>query len=121
VVKDSNTSQQPLRSKSVGLLEQITDRFLLLSGHAYSTISVRQRGFHGKGQEVRTTNGVQRRSRLRDVQASEASLGELKSIYSTHIGFPTLAMWHRQARQQLHEDEQAIVRGEAVRVAEGVE
>ena len=47
-----HTSQQSLTSKSVGLLEQITNRFLLLSGHEYST------GFHGKGQEVHTTNGV---------------------------------------------------------------
>ena len=75
--------------KVSSLFEQITNRFLLLSGHEYST------GFHGRGQEVRTTNGVQRRSRLRDVQGSEASLGELKSIYSTHIGFPTLAEWQR--------------------------
>jgi len=71
------------------------NRFLLLSGHEYSTVSVRQRGFHGTGQEVRTTNGVQRRSRLQDVQGSEANLGELKSIYSTRIGFPTLAEWQR--------------------------
>jgi hypothetical protein len=46
-----------------------------------TVLSVRQRGFHGKGQEVCTTNGVQRRSRLRDVQGSEASLGELESIF----------------------------------------
>ena len=28
-------------------------------------------------------------------RGSEANLGELKSIYSTRIGFPTLAEWQR--------------------------